>query len=140
MRDQVALLTTTQAAPRPPAQRMTTAEAVSAGIPRWMILSHLAEDVAQIVALADLEYRTPGQRKAARDFYLRCLRRDQWERRPRKPVARPALLRPSKIADGYRTDSAAHAKARLTVDPERRREIARKGAQARWNAESFSSH
>ena len=118
---------------------MKTSEAVALGIPRWMVLSHLADDVSQIAALVDLEYKTPTQRRAARNYYLRCLRRDQWERRPRPPVKRPALLRPSKISDGYRTDSAAHRTARLTVDPEKRRAIARKGAVARWNAESFSS-
>jgi hypothetical protein len=59
---------------------MTTAEAVALGIPRWMALA-MPEDVAQIVALADLGFHTPHQRRVARDYYLRCLRRDQWERR-----------------------------------------------------------
>ena len=113
---------------------LTTQEATNLKIPRWMVLSHLAEDVAQIVALVDLEYHTPGQRKAAREFYLRCLRRDQWERRPCKAVPRPALLRPSKKADGYRTDSAAHKAARANMSPQKRSEIARMGAIARKKA------
>ena len=110
---------------------MTTQEATNLNIPRWMVLSHLAEDVDQIVALTDLEYHTPRQREVAREFYLRCLRRDQWERRPCKPIVCPSLLRPSKKADGYRTDSAAHKTARAKISPEKRREIARIGALAR---------
>lgn len=110
---------------------MTTLDAVCLGIPRWMALSHLGEDAEQLVALANLEYHTPGQRSSALHYYLRCLRRDQWERRPCRPIARPSILRPSKMMDGYRTDSAAHKEARAKVSPERRREIARLGALAR---------
>lgn len=109
---------------------MTTHDAVALGIPRWMVLA-MPDDVASVVALADLEYRTPAQRRAARDWYLRELRRTQWERRPCKPARRPHSLRPSKVASGYRTDSAAHRVARLTLDPETRRAIARKG-KAAW--------
>jgi hypothetical protein len=113
---------------------MTTGQAVALGIPRWMVLA-MPEDVDQIVALADLEYTTPGQRRAARNYYLRELRRTQWERRPCNPARRPASLRPSKLANttGYRTDSARHRTARMTVNPETRRDIARKG-QATWQA------
>lgn len=122
--------------PRPSTIGLSTHEAVRLGVPRWMALSHLSEDASQIVALADLEYHTPGQRIAARAYYLRCLRRDQWERRPCKPVARPSILRPSKVTSGYRTDPAAHRDARLKVNPETRREIARKGQKAWRDAHS----
>ena len=113
---------------------MTTAEATARGIPRWMVLSHLEPDVEQIFALVNLEYKTPAQRRQALRYYLRCLRRDQWERTPGKPIKRPSCLRPSKRASGYRTNSDAHRSARLQMEPQRRAEIARKGAQARWNA------
>ena len=118
---------------------MTTLEAVQAGVPRWMVLA-MPEDVDQIIALSTLEYATPAQRRAARDWYLRELRRTQWERRPCKPAAKPSCLRPSKSAasSGYRTNPAAHRTARLKVNAEQRRAIARKGASTRWNAESFS--
>lgn len=118
---------------------MTTMQAMAVGVPRWMALSHLEPDVGQILALVNLEYRTPAQRRQALRYYLRCLRRDQWERNPTKPVKRPAALRPSKKASGYRTDSEAHRSTRLRMEPNRRAEIARKGAQARWNAENFSA-
>ena len=117
---------------------MTTAQAVAAGIPRWMALSHLEPDVEQICALVKLEYKTPAQRQQGLRYYLRCLRRDQWERNPRRQVKRPAALRPSKKASGYRTDSDAHRSTRLRLEPNRRAEIARKGGKTRWNEESFS--
>jgi hypothetical protein len=118
---------------------ITTAQAVAIGVPRWMVLA-MPDDVSQIVALADIEYATPGQRRAARNYYLRELRRTQWERRPCRPAKRPACLRPSRNTSGYRTDSAAHREARLKVNPELRREIARKGQKA-WQTskdETFS--
>lgn len=117
---------------------MNTLQAAQLGIPRWMVLA-MPEDVGQIVELANLEYVTPRQRQAARDYYLRCLRRDQWERRPCKPVRRPKLLRPSKRASGYRTNAEAHQSTRLQMEPHRRAEIARKGAQARWHRDENSS-
>lgn len=117
---------------------MTTLETTRLGIPRWMALA-MPEDVRQIVALANLEYHTPAQRRAARDYYLRELRRTQWERRPCRAARKPASLRPSKVSSGYRTDSDAHSEARLKVNAEQRRAIARKGAQVRCNAESSSS-
>lgn len=118
---------------------MTTAQATAQGVPRWMALCHLNEDVEQILALVRLEFSTPAQQAAALRYYLRCLRRTQWERTPAKPVKRPHALRPSKISSGYRTDRQAHRETRLRMEPQRRVEIARKGAQARWNAESFSA-
>ena len=118
---------------------MTTAEATSLNIPRWMVLA-MPDDVDQIVAVSKLVYHTPVQQRAARDYWLRELRRTQWDRAPRRPSNKPPCLRPSKVAGGYRTDSGAHRQARLTVNPETRRAIARKGAAARWNAESSSSH
>lgn len=103
--------------------------------PHWMVLA-MPDDVAQIRALVEIEYRTPTQRATAFRYYLRCLRRDQWERRPCKPIKRPSALRPSKKASGYRTDSDAHRSTRLQMEPQRRAEIARKGALKRWNAEN----
>ena len=100
-------------------------------IPRWMRLA-MPEDVAQIAAMVDLEYRTPEQRMAALRYELRELRRTQWERKPCKPARRPSALRPSKHASGYRTDSLQHKLARRFLSAERRVEIARMGAAARW--------
>ena len=117
---------------------MTTGQAVAMGIPRWMVLA-MPEDVDQIVALAMLEYATPAQRRAARNWYLRELRRTQWERRPCKPAAKPSCLRPSKASSGYRTNPDAHKTARLKVNADKRRAIARNGATKRWNVESFTS-
>jgi hypothetical protein len=114
---------------------MTTIEAMRMGIPRWMILA-MPEDVEQIVVLACLEYRTPAQQRAARRYYLRELRRTQWERHPCKPTLKPSILRPSKSSSGYRTNPGAHRTARLKVNEEERRAIARKGARARWNEEN----
>jgi hypothetical protein len=102
---------------------MTTLDAIQYGIPRWMALSHLVEDLGQIIALAEIEYRTPAQRHAAIRYYVAELRRTQWDRAPRKPARKPGLLRPSKRARGYRTDSAAHRAARLRMSPERRRTL-----------------
>lgn len=49
---------------------------------------------------------------------------------PRKPDTRPSRLA---RRTGYRKDSAAHRTARLKVNEETRRAIARKGADARWS-------
>lgn len=100
-------------------------------IPRWMRLA-MPEDVAQIAALVDWQYRTPAQRAKALRYELRELRRTQWERTPHKPARRPSALRPSKRASGYIADAQRKSTARLRVDPERRAEIARMGAAARW--------
>ena len=104
-------------------------------IARWMRLA-MPDDVAQEIALAGLMGHTEAQRRDALYFRLRELRRTQWERRPCKPAHVPGSLRPSKLANitGYRTDSARHTEARMTVNPETRRAVARKGAKARWNA------
>lgn len=112
---------------------MTTAEAVARGIPRWMLLSHLAEDVQQIAALVEIEYATPGQRSQALRYYLRCLRRDQWERRPVRPVKRPEGLKPSKRkkATGYRTNPERHRTSRAKVPRITRILIASAGGMAR---------
>jgi hypothetical protein len=103
-------------------------------LPRWIRLA-MPEDVKQEIALAKLLGRTEAQRREALKFRLRELRRTQWERRPCKPAHQPAALRPSKLAEitGYRTDPARHQIARMTINPEIRREIARKG-QAAWKA------
>lgn len=106
--------------------------AAQLGIPRWMILSHLREDVEQIVALVNLQYHTPHQRNQALQYHLRCLRRDQWDRAPRRPIRKPKAIRPSKLTSGYRADSEVHRSTRLRLEPQRRAEIARKGADARW--------
>lgn len=118
---------------------MTTMQCTQLGIPRWMALA-MPEDVSQIVSLVDLEYATKTQRQASLDYYLRELRRTQWDRRPGRPARKPRCLRPSKVASGYRTDSVAHATSRLKVNPAKRRAIARKGSEARWNVEISLSH
>ena len=91
------------------------APAIAYGMPvaKWIRLA-MPDDVAQEIALAGLIGRTEAQRRDALRFALRNLRRTQWERRPCKPAKTPASLRPSKIAriTGYRTDSAAHSRAR----------------------------
>src|SRR5579885_1999567 len=108
---------------------MTTLDAIQYGIPRWMALSHLSEDLGQLVALAEIEYRTPAQRRAAIRYYAAELRRTQWERTPRRPARRPSLLRPSKRTSGYRTDTDAHRTERLSMSPKRRKAIAALGAR-----------
>ena len=113
---------------------MTTLQAIQIGVPRWMALA-LPEDCDQEVALLDIEYPqlTPIARREMIRYRMSVLRRQVWERRPVPAARRPAGLRPSKLATrtGYRSDSAAHREARLTVDPETRRAIARKGASCR---------
>jgi hypothetical protein len=103
---------------------MTTIDAIQHGIPRWMALSHLSDDLRQIIAVAEIEYRTPGQRREAIRYYAAELRRTQWDRQPRKPARKPSLLRPSKRTSGYRHSPEAHRAARAKISPERRREIA----------------
>jgi hypothetical protein len=58
---------------------------------------------------------------------------------PRVPKNRNMRASRRTRSTGYRCNSAAHREARLTVDPETRRAIARKGAQARWTAEHSSN-
>ncbi len=107
-------------------------------IPRWMRLA-MPEDVRQEVELAGLMGRTEAQRRDALRYRLRELRRTQWERRPCKVTRVPSALRPSKVSrvTGYRTNSGEHRTARLKVNEEIRRAIARKGAACRI-AESSS--
>jgi hypothetical protein len=113
--------------------RMTTLEAVQIGVPRWLALA-LPDDAAQEVALVDLmhPHLTPRARREMIAYRMRCLRVEVWERRPSRTPRVPHGLRPSKLAarTGYRTDSAAHREARLTLDPAVRRAIARKGASS----------
>ena len=111
-------------------EAMTTSEATRRGIPRWMVLA-MPDDVSQIATMVEIEYSTPGQRRDALRYYLRELRRTQWDRRPGRPARKPAALRPSKHASGYRKDSAAHSDARAKLSPEKRSDIARMGAFAR---------
>lgn len=99
-------------------------------IPRWMRLA-MPEDVAQIAAMVDLEYRTPAQRTEALRYELRELRRTQWERKPRRAARKPSCLRPSKRASGYMHDAQMKRAARYLIPAERRKEIARMGAAAR---------
>jgi hypothetical protein len=119
---------------------MTTLQAVQAGVPRWMALA-LPDDASQEVALVDLMYPrlTPLACREMIQYRMRRLRVEVWERRPCRTPRLPSGLRPSKLATrtGYRHDSAAHREARLTVNPETRRAIARKGASCRI-AESSS--
>jgi hypothetical protein len=120
---------------------MTTLEAVQIGVPRWMALA-LPEDAAQEVALVDLLYLrlTPLARRQMIQYRMRRLRVEVWERRPCRAPRVPHGLRPSKLTTrtGYRTDSAAHREARLTLNAETRRAIARKGASCR-TAENSSA-
>ena len=53
-------------------------------------------------------------RQKALTFKLRKLRREVWDRQPRRQIKTPACLRPSKLAKatGYRTDAARHSVAR----------------------------
>ena len=101
----------------------------------------MPEDVAQEVALVALLGRTEAQRRDLLAYRLRELRRTQWDRRPGKPARKPPSVRPSRVASitGYRTNSAAHREARLTVHPATRRAVARKGAVQRWHPEENSS-
>lgn len=116
---------------------MTTLQAVQAGIPRWMALA-MPEDVAQELALSTLIAHTAAQRRDWLAYRMRELRRTQWERRPCKPAHVPSSMRPSKLAGitGYRIDPTAHRQARQKINVETRRAIARKGAQARWKAQT----
>ena len=120
---------------------MTTIQALQLGVPRWMALA-LPEDCEQEVALVDLLYPrlTPLARRQMIQYRMRRLRVEAWERRPCRAPRAPHGLRPSKLATrtGYRHDSAAHREARLTLNPETRRAIARKGAQTVWSEESSS--
>ena len=118
---------------------MTTLQAVQIGVPRWMALA-LPEDCDQEVALVDLMYPhlTPLARREMIAYRMRRLRVEVWERRPCHTPRVPHGLRPSKLATrtGYRTDSAAHREARLTLNAETRRAIARKGALCKTAASS----
>lgn len=115
--------------PEPSIPTLTTAQAVVIGIPRWMVLA-MPDDVTQIAHLAEIEYATPAQRSASRRYYIRELRRTQWERRPCKPARKPSILRPSKRTDGYRNSASGHSAARMKLTPERRSEIARIAGRA----------
>lgn len=113
---------------------MTTQDATRLGIPRWMALA-APDDISQIVALVDLlPLRTSSQRRAALRYELRLWRHEAWARWPGKRPKAPACLRPSKVeaSSGYREDCGAHRAVRLRLSPERRAEIARVAAAARW--------
>lgn len=108
-------------------------------IPVWIRLA-MPDDVEQEIALAAMIGKTEAQRRDWLRYRLRDLRRTQWERWPRKPANTPRSLRPSKLSaiTGYRTNSAAHSTARLKVNTETRRAIARKG-QAAWRDANSSA-
>ena len=101
---------------------------------RWMWLA-LPEDANQEVAIARVEHPTlpPRALEQVIRHRLHVLRHQVWDRTPTRIPSAPSGLRPSKLArhTGYRTDSAAHREARQKVNPETRREIARKGAACR---------
>lgn len=88
---------------------MTTSEAVTLGVPRWMVLA-MPEDVTQVVAMVHYQYCSAAQQRVALRYELRKLRREVWERSPTRPIKTPHLLRPSKVArvTGYRSNSEAH--------------------------------
>ena len=108
---------------------------------RWLWLA-LPEDAQQEVAIVLWQYPslTPRAREAVIRYRLSRLRHEVWDRGPTRAPRAPHGIRPSKLAKrtGYRRDSAAHREARLTVNPEQRRAISRKGGIKRWNEESFS--
>lgn len=100
---------------------------------RWMWLA-IPEDVQQEIAATLIEF--PALAESAREKLIRYrlaeLRYQVWNRDICRRPRVPSSLRPSKLAkaSGYRTNSAAHREARLTINPETRRAIARKGALA----------
>jgi hypothetical protein len=98
------------------------------------------EDLAQEIALID--YQWPNitletRRKLVRQK-CRELEHEIWKREPtRRPRSKPAF-EPSRLKEstGYKNNSAAKREARAKVSPERRREIARLGWEARFKRES----
>jgi hypothetical protein len=108
---------------------------------RWLWLA-LPDDCRQEQAIIDWLYAAFPQRtrRTMLSYRLRQLRHEVWDREPTRGPKAPPALRPSKLAriTGYRQDSTRHSQARMTIDPERRRAIARKGASCR-TAESFSN-
>lgn len=112
-----------------------TAWASARGIPRWMVLA-MWDDVYQVASMVDWQYQSAsaGQRRDALMYELRRLRREVWERTPRRMPKIPPSLRPSKLraVTGYRSDPAQHQTARNNkVDAVRRKQIAAMGAAAR---------
>jgi hypothetical protein len=107
---------------------------------RWLWLA-LPEDAQQEVSIVLWQYPslTARAREAVIRYRFAKLRHEAWDRRPTRVPLIPHGIRPSKLAkcSGYRTDSAAHRTARLTVNPEQRRAIARKG-QTAWRDANFS--
>jgi hypothetical protein len=95
------------------------------------------DDWEQCVQIGAVDLTEMGRQMRTLAVALGFRRRYSTQRRetsatadiPRKPDTRPSRL---KLRTGYRTNSAAHRTARLTVDVETRRAIARKGAEARW--------
>ncbi len=104
---------------------------------RWMWLA-LPEDVQQEIAMTLIEFPTltASARERLIRYRLAQLRHYVWDREISRVPRAPASLRPSKLAkaSGYRTNSAAHREARLTINPEVRRAIARTGKQCRNNS------
>lgn len=101
-------------------------------VPRWIWLA-MPDDAAQCCWLAEAMHpHRPAAQRAELRYSIRELARTAWRREITRPTPRPELLRPSKLAriTGYRTDSARHHEARMKLTPERRAEIARKGAAA----------
>lgn len=105
---------------------------------RWIWLA-LPEDAQQETAIALWQHPriTPRALEAVIRYRLQRLRHEVWDRTPTRTPKNPSSLRPSKLAvsTGYRTNSARHSSARMTLTAEQRRGIARKGSTARWNAE-----
>jgi hypothetical protein len=105
---------------------------LAALVPRWVWLA-LPDDAAQCCWMAEAMHpHRPAAQRAELRYMIRELARTAWRREILRPAPRPPILRPSKQAHvtGYRTDSARHYEARMKLSPERRAEIARKGAAA----------
>jgi len=108
-------------------------------IHRWIWLA-MPDDAAQEYRLTLIEHPelTNAQRQQLISHRLRELARTCWRREPHRRTWTVRTIMPSRLSgtDGntthYRTDPDRHRAARNKVSPERRAQIARMGAAARW--------
>jgi len=122
--------------------RLAPLAKVYGDVHRWLWLA-LPDDCQQEAAIVEWLYSQypASTRRTMLSYRLRQLRHEVWDRDLTRSPKAPSSLRPSKLArcTGYRTDSARHHQARMTVDPATRRAIARKGASSCRTAESSSA-
>lgn len=116
---------------------ITTLQAMQLNIPRWIVLA-LPDDVSQIIELVNLEFNTPHRRKVALQYYIKELRRTQWDRIPTKRPKKPGEMKKSRQTSGYRYKN--HTESRLKVSKDRRIEIARMGGINRWKEGNSLNH